>query len=232
MSGMATVALEERELGWYQHLVRNTTVLGSLATLVHVPFMASFLAVVLIGAFSAPALDPLVLALSLMVVGLLLYGEHMLDDMTRVGKPWKTIFSDRALASLATLMFSIAALVGAFASVSYGSPIPLVGVLVGIGFCVLYGLEIWRFHEMVFGAFGFGAIPAFSYLAQNAVAGNGRPDLLVAGLLLAFGFVLGYLMLLLYERTKTASHQLMWRLLAGHFVVIYSIAGVVVWLGH
>ncbi len=228
---MTAAALEHRrELGWYAYLVHSTTTLGSLVTLVHIPFMASFLSVVLIGAFSASAVDPLALALSLLVVALLLYGEHMLDDMTRVGKPWSTVFGDRALTALAASMFVIASLVGVSASFIYSSPIPILGVLIGIAFCVLYGMEIWHFHEMVFGALGYGAIPAFSYLAQNAIAGTSPPDILIVALLLALGFTLGYVMLALYERTKTPSHRIMWRLLALHFAVIYSIAGVMIWL--
>jgi hypothetical protein len=219
-----------RELGWYSYLVHNRTALGSLATLVHAPFMIAFLSAVTIGALSATALNPVVLGLSLLVVALLLYGEHMLDDLTRFGKPWGTVFSDRALASMASVMFLAAGLVGLAASFIYTSPIPFIGVVIGVAFCCLYGLEIWRFHEIVFGALGFAAIPAFSYLAQNAVVGTGAPDLLIAGSLLAVGFALGYVMLFLYECTKTASHRVMWRLLAGHFALIYAIVGVMVWL--
>ena len=167
----------------------------------------------------------------LLVVAVLLYGEHMLDDMTRVGKPWATIFSDRTLVELAVLLFAIAALIGGLASVMYSSPIPLIGVLIGIAFCILYGMEVWRFHEMIFGALGFGAIPAFSYLAQNTIAGKAAANLLIVVLLLVLGFVLGYVMLFLYERTKTAQHRVMWKLLAGHFLAIYALAGVMVWLG-
>jgi len=222
--------LEGRELGWYVHLVHNRSVVGSLATLVHVPFMLAFLSVVVFGAFSSSTLDPVVLGLSLLVVGLLLYGEHMLDDMVRVGKPWRTVFSDRALASLATTMFVAAVLVGLTASLYYSTPLPFVGVVAGVFFCSLYGLEVWKFHEVAFGAIGYGAIPPVAYLAQSAVTGSAVSDPIIPLLLLAVGTLLGYVMLELYERTKTEKHHLMWSLLAIHLVVIYSIAGVIVWV--
>jgi hypothetical protein len=231
MNGTAVVAFEgKRELGWYVHLVHNRTLLGSLATLVHAPFMIAFLAVVAIGAYAAPVLDPTVLVLSLAVVALLLYGEHMLDDMTRVGKPWATVFSDRDLALLAATMFFAAALIAAAASYAFGSPLPLLGVLAGIAFCVLYGLEVWHFHALAFGALGYGAIPAFAYEAQVIVTGTGAPDPIVIAVLLVVGIVLGYVMLALYEHTKTNAHRVAWRLLAFHFALIYGIAGVMVWL--
>jgi hypothetical protein len=225
---LAVTALENRrELGWYAYLVHNDTVIGSLATLVHLPFMLSFLAVVLIGAFATSSIDPLVLFLSLLVVALLLYAEHMLDDMSRVGKPWSTVFSDKALAEIAALLFAAAGIVGLLASFVYASVIPFVGVLIGTMFCILYGLEIWHFHAMVFGALGFGAIPAFSYVAQSMMGGLAI-SLTVVALLLVVGFVLGFVMLALYESTKTHWHSLAWRILAVHFAVIYSLAGVMV----
>ncbi|HXZ23324.1 MAG TPA: hypothetical protein VEH08_01175, partial [Methanomassiliicoccales archaeon] len=63
-----------------------------------------------------------------------------------------------------------------------------------------------------------------------AVSGSAVSDPIIPLLLLAVGTLLGYVMLELYERTKTEKHHLMWSLLAIHLVVIYSIAGVIVWV--
>jgi hypothetical protein len=217
-----------RQLGWYAYFVRNRTVLGSLVTLIHLPFMFAFLSFVLIGALSLPGLNVTVLVLSLIVVSLLLYGEHMLDDMERVGKPWSTVFNDRTLAILAILLFSISGLIGAYASIAFSTVVPFLGVLAGIGFCTLYGLEVWEFHRTVFGGLGMGAIAAFSYLAQTFITGSSVEPLMVI-LLFALGFVLSYVMLWLYEYTKTEAYEKAWRLLACQLVLIYAIPGVMAW---
>ncbi len=221
--------IQERQLGWYVHLVHNQTVLGSLATLVHLPFMLAFLSFVLIGALVVPGTNITVLVLSLAVVALLLYAEHMLDDMERVGKPWSTVFGDRRLAEFATILFALSGVIGAYASIAFGTLIPFLGMLAGIMFCILYGLEVWEFHRMEFGGLGMGAICTFSYLAQALVAGS-PVEPWTAILLFATGFVLGYLMLWLYEHTKTKEHQTAWRLLGYHLVLIYALAGVMIWV--
>ena len=220
---------EGRQLGWYANLVNNKTILGSLATLVHLPFMLAFLSFVLIGSLVIPGMNIEVLILSLTVVSLLLYGEHMLDDMERVGKPWSTVFSDRTLAEFAVILFALSAAIGVYASVAFSTLIPFFGVLAGIMFCVLYGLEVWEFHRTEFGGLGMGAICAFSYLAQVLVTGSlVEPWTII--MLFAIGFVLGYIMLWLYEYTKTKEYQKAWRLLGLHLLLIYGLAGVMIWV--
>ncbi len=215
---------EGRQLGWYAHLVHNRSLIGSLFTLIHLPFLTAFLSLVLLGALTLPGIEPLVLLLSLLVVALLLYGEHMLDDMTGVGKPWNTVFSDRELLLLATMLFTFAILVGLLATVYFGSLLPLSGVLVGTGFCLLYGFEIWKFHNTEFGALGMGAIAVFSYGAQ-AITTHSSMNGFVALALGIFGFTYGYVMLALYEHTKTNEHQIAWRLLGLHLIMLYTLVG-------
>ncbi len=207
-------------LDWYRHLVHNQTIPGSLFTLLHIPFMLSFLSLVLLGTFTIKGLDHDVLWLSLAAVALMLYGEHMLDDTTRVGKPWRTVFSDRSLVILGVSMYIIAALIGAYASYHFGSILPLAGVVMGIMFCTLYGLEVWIFHQVWFGALGMGAIATFSYLAQATITGQAL-DVLVAFLLLGAGFSFSYVLLGLYEHSKTDESSVIWNILAGQFALSY-----------
>jgi len=224
-----TAHVQGRQLSWYAHLVHNQTVIGSLATLLHLPFMLAFLSFVLIGDLAVPGTNLTVLALSLLVVSLLLYAEHMLDDMVRVGKPWSTVFSDRTLAEFAIVLFVLSGAIGIYASFVFSTPIPFLGVLAGIMFCVLYGLEVWEFHRTEFGSLGMGAICAFSYLAQALVIGSSVDPLTVIALF-ATGLVLGYIMLWLYEYTKTKEHQRAWRLLGYHLIIIYALAGAMIWV--
>lgn len=215
-----------RQLDWYGALVHNRSVAGSLVTLLHLPFMAAFLAFVAIGAFVSPFMDGGILLLSLLAVALMLYGEHMLDDTTMVGKPWGTVFGDQTLVAMAMFLFALAAGIGLFVSTSYSNALPFAGVMVGILFSVLYGLEVWKFHTVEFGALGMGAIPAFSYLAQTMVAGT-APDYWLALLLLLFGITYAYVLLALYENTKTDERGFSWKVLGYHFVTIYALAAVV-----
>ena len=213
----------DRQLEWYRYLVHNKTVLGSLFTLIHLPLMLAFLSLVVIGAALVEPFNKVVLFLALAVVALLLYGEHVLDDLTRVGKPWNTALTDRQLSILASFVFTMAAVIGLYASIRFDTVLPLIGVVMGVMFCVLYGMEIWRFHEVVFGALGMGAVLPMSYLAQMIITGSAI-DYSVLLLGLVAGFIVGYLTLWLYEQTKTASYRLMWRLLAIELLSVYSIA--------
>ncbi len=216
--------MEGRQLEWYRYLVHNRTVAGSLFTLVHVPFMLSFLSLVIMGAALVDPFDPVVLGLALAVVALLLYGEHSLDDMTSVGKPWATVLTDRALMTIAGLVFTAAGIIGLYASFRFGTAIPFIGVLVGVLFCILYAMEIWKFHAIAFGALGMGAVLPMSYLAQSVVTGSTLEYTLLL-LCLVAGFVIGFLILWLYEQTKTPRFRLMWRLLAVQFTSVFAISG-------
>lgn len=211
------------QLGWYWPFVRNGSVAGSLFTLLHLPFMLAFVALTLFGTFPLGELDLVVLALSMAAVALVLYGEHMLDDTTPVGKPWDTVFSDNALRTLGAIMFLLAALIAWAASDIIGSPVPLVGVLVGIAFSALYGLEVWKFHTVSFGALGMGAIPPFAYLAQ-IIAQKLRPDPVIMSVLFILGLAFGYAMLATYEHTKEDPSRFSWNLLAIIFVMFYALA--------
>lgn len=220
---MAT--LSERPLGWYRVFVHSSTVAGSLVTLVHPPFMAAFLSLVVVGAMGV-GYDPTFLLLSLLAVGLLLYAEHMLDDTTMVGKPWETELSDRTLVLAAAVLLVLAGLVGAYASVLLGDILPLLGVVVGAVFSVLYGLEVWEFHRVSFGALGMAAITAFSHLVQARVLGVAAQPALVA-LVFVLGLTYSYVMLALYEHTKSSAHALAWSLLGLHFITVYVLATIV-----
>ena len=151
----------DRNLGWYRHLVHNRSVPGSLFTLLHLPFMLSFLSLVLLGTFSLGRVDDVVLLLSLAAVAAMLYGEHMLDDTTDVGKPWGTVLRDRTLIAMGVGMYIIAILIGMYASYHFGTLLPLAGIGLGIGFCTLYGLEIWNFHRVWSGRSGWELSPCF-----------------------------------------------------------------------
>ena len=224
---MATEDLErtghsgvDRELAWYGHLVHNRSVPGSLFTLLHLPFMLSFLSLVLLGTLTVRNLDTEALWLALAAVAALLYGEHMLDDTTRVGKPWRTVFSDRALVFFGLTMYGIAIIIGAYASLHFGTILPLAGIALGILFCTLYGMEIWRFHQVWFGALGMGAIAMFSYLAQVVITGQAS-SAPVAFMLLGTGFAFSFVLLGLYEHTKKDGSSTIWNLLAGQFALSY-----------
>lgn len=215
-----------RKLEWYGVLVHNQSVVGSLFTLLHLPFLFAFLSMVLIGTIAGGAIDLTVLLLSLMVVALLLYGEHMLDDTTLVGKPWGTVFSDQALFSMAVVLFVVAGGIGLIASIWLKSPLPFLGVLIGVLFSTLYGLEVWKFHTVGFGAVGMGIIPAFSYLAQSITTGF-RASIPIIALLTILGCTYTYVMLSLYEHTKTDSFHESWKLLGYHLITVYALSALV-----
>lgn len=217
-----------RDLGWYRYLVHNRSVPGSLFTLLHLPFMLAFLSLVLLGTFTVAMVDQTVLLLSLAAVAAMLYGEHMLDDTTGVGKPWKTVFSDRELTVLGVGLYIVSVGIGACASYRYGTILPIAGVALGIVFCTLYGLEKWMFHQVWFGALGMGAIAMFSYLAQTVITGQAT-DISVALLLLATGFTFSYVLLGLYEHTKRDGSQVIWRILAGQFTLSYVLGLAILW---
>ena len=218
----------ERELGWYRYLVHNRSVPGSLFTLLHLPFMLAFLSLALMGTFTVARVDNTVLLLSLAAVAAMLYGEHMLDDTTGVGKPWKTVFSDRALTVLGVGLYAISVAIGAYASYHFGTLLPLAGVSLGIVFCTLYGLEKWKFHQVWFGALGMGAIAMLSYLAQTVITGQ-VIDAPVAFTLLGIGFAFSYVLLGLYEHTKVDGSPIIWRILGGQFVLSYILGLSILW---
>lgn len=212
-----------QRLGWYRVFVHNRTVAGSLFTLVHLPFMLAFLSLTVIGAAAGGNADLVVLGLSLAVVAMLLYAEHMLDETTRVGKPWNTVLGDNALFALAVVLFAASLIVAAYAGLRYGTPVPVIGVAVGILFTVLYGLEIGGFHTSGFGGVGMGATVPFSYLAQTMMLGR-EWDPLATALLFIFGSCYGYVLLSVYENTKTPENGMSWRLLLFLFLLVYSLA--------
>lgn len=214
-----------RQLEWYKYLVYNKSALGSLFTLVHLPFMLAFLSLVIVGTAAFQIIDRTVLDLSLVVVSLLLYGEHMLDDTTKAGKPWQTVFGDAALVSAGCFVFILALLIGIYADRVLGSIFPGIAVGTGILFCILYGLEFQSFHSMEFGALGMAAIPVSSYLAQ-VLALRSEANLIVITGLGIFGFGYGYVMLALYEHTKTQEYKIAWKLLGLQFILIYALASV------
>ncbi len=220
----------EERLGWYSLFVHNGSVAGSLFTLIHLPFMLAFLSLTIVGAMASERVDGTVLILSLAVVALLLYAEHMLDDTLGVGKPWNTVFSDRTLLTMAAALFIIAILIGLYASLRFGSEVPIIGVMAGIVLCTLYGLEVKGFHTMMFGGLGMGAVMPFSYIAQAMVTGTDWNPL-AAVLLLISGSCFGYVLLALYENTKTGDHNLSWKLLAVQFLMVYAAAAVSLLLG-
>lgn len=217
------INLMPRELGWYRYLVYNKGIIGSLFTLIHLPFMLAFLSLVVVGAAAAPAINNTALILSLAVVFLLLYGEHMLDDTTVVGKPWGTAISDLNLIFLGVGMFTIALGVGLHAMVLFDSRFPPIAVALGIAFSVLYGIEVMGFHTITFGSLGMSAIPVSSYLAQVITTGE-IVDPAVAVVLGIIGYTYSHVMLALYEHTKTREHKVAWQLLGLHFIMIYTVA--------
>lgn len=213
-----------RQLGWYKYLVYNKGTFGSLFTLMHLPFMLAFLSLVIIGTAALRVVDHMILGLSLAIVFLLLYGEHMLDDTTKAGKPWKTVFSDTALVSAGSFMFMLALLTGIHAGRILGSLFPGAAVGTGILFCTLYGLEFQSFHTTGFGALGMAAIPVSSYYAQVLALGLEASPVILIGLGV-FGFGYGYVMLALYEHTKTQEYKIAWKLLGLQLILIYALAG-------
>lgn len=214
-------------LEWYRFFVHNRSVIGSLFTLVHLPFMLSFLSLALIGAAAGGMVDIVVLILSLVVVASLLYGEHMLDETTMVGKPWNTVLGDGELVGIAAALFILSLIIASYASLHYETWLPMAGVIAGVLFSILYGLEVKGFHSVGFGGIGMGAVAPFSYLAQTMMLGRAWEPL-VAVVLLVFGCCYGYVLLSLYESTKTHDHHFFWRTLAFHFVSIYALAAVTV----
>lgn len=212
-----------QRLEWYSIFVYNRSVAGSLFTLVHVPFMVAFLSMTIIGAEAAGAVDVTVLGLSLAVVAMLLYAEHLLDETTRVGKPWNTVLGDGALFALASLLFLASLIAAAYAMLRYGTGLPVVGVVAGILFTTLYGLEVKGFHTTGFGGVGMGAVAPFSYLAQTLMLGLGWSPV-TAVLLLVFGSSYGYVLLSVYESTKGPEYHAAWRLLFFVFIIIYALA--------
>ncbi|MFZ3168605.1 MAG: hypothetical protein WA130_13395 [Candidatus Methanoperedens sp.] len=213
-----------RQLEWYKYLVYNKSTLGSLFTLMHLPFMLAFLSLVIVGAAAFQVVDTKVLGLSLAAVSLLLYGEHMLDDTTRAGKPWKTVFNDATLLSSSCFVFILALSTGIYANRILGSLFPGAAVGIGILFCTLYGLEFGSFHTIEFGALGMATVPVSSYLAQVLALGLEANPIVIIGLGV-FGFGYGYVMLALYEYTKTQEYKIAWKLLGLQFVLIYALAG-------
>ncbi|VVB52658.1 Uncharacterised protein [uncultured archaeon] len=194
-----------RQLEWYKYLVYNKSIIGSLFTLMHLPFMLAFLSLVIIGTAAFKVVDSTVLGLSLASVSLLLYGEHMLDDTTRAGKPWKTVFNDAALVSTSCFVFILALSTGIYANRILGSLFPGAAVGIGILFCTLYGLEFRNFHTIEFGALCMATIPVSSYLAQVLTLGLEANPIVIIGLGV-FGFGYGYVLRAYFEwrdkRTK------------------------------
>lgn len=213
-----------RELGWYKYFVYPGSVLGSLFTLVHMPFMLAFMSLVIIGTITLTTVNVNLLILSLLIVFLLLYAEHMMDDTTSVGKPWKTVFSDNFLIISCIILFFISGLIAVKTDMIYhlmGAAQPM--YVIGVMFCIMYGAEIAGFHRTWFGALGMGAIPIASYAAQ-VFASNSSINYITTAALGLFGFAYGYVMLELYEYTKTQNYKIAWKLLGVHFIMIYSIA--------
>lgn len=208
------------QLGWYRYLVHNNTAAGSLFTLLHLPFMASFVSWVALGALPLGVFDAPVMAISMAAVATVLYGEHMIDDTTMVGKPWDTVFNDRTLLWSAAGLFVAGALLSVWSSLIIGSAVPLIGISAGISFSILYGMEVWRFHAVWFGAVGMGAIPPFSYLAQAIALGHSASPAIIA-VLFVLGSTSGYIMLGTYERTRMESG--LWKELAIIFLIFYSL---------
>lgn len=215
-----------RELKWYKHLVFNRTVLGSLFTLLHLPFLFAFLSLAIIGAFLSDIVNLSILYVSLCIVFLLLWGEHMLDDTTVVGKPWETVFNDAALFRMAAICFVAAIIVGGYGCVVVDHIMPVVIVGIGCIFCSFYGLEIWKFHSLLFGSLAIGLIAVAALYLQTL---SFHAIMLPIGI---FGFSYGYIMLSLYEHTKTIKYEFAWKTLGLCFIMIYALGFVMImrWL--
>jgi hypothetical protein len=210
-----------RELEWFRYFVHTDTVLGSLFTLIGTPFMLAFLSLVIIGAMPAGQVNLTILGLMMLAVGMMLYAEHMLDDTTISGKPWNTVLSDRVLLPFAGLLFVISIYIGAYLEYITRSTLPMAFIFMGIIFCFAYGLNFY--HTVNFGAVGMGMIPIASYVAQ-LVSTDAAFHILPAVGLSIFGYTYGYVMLALYQHSKTENYKIAWKLLGLHFIMIYALA--------
>lgn len=213
-----------RELEWFRYFVHTNTVIGSLFTLIGTPFMLAFLSLVIIGAMPAGQVNLPILGAMVLAVGMMLYGEHMLDDSTIAGKPWNTVLSDRVLLTLATLLFVAALCIGAYLKSITGTDLPAAFIFLGMIYCIVYGFNIY--HTVGFGAMGMGIIPVASYAAQIVATGPliYTTHLVQMGGLFVFGYCYGYVMLALYQHSKTENYKIAWKLLGIHFIMIYSLA--------
>jgi hypothetical protein len=210
-----------RQLEWFRYFVHPGTVIGSFFTLIGTPFMLAFLCLVIIGAVPVGQVNVTVLSLMVLAVGVMLYGEHMLDDSTISGKPWNTVLSDRVLLSMAALLFLIGLCIGVYLECITGSDLPAAFIFMGIIYCIVYGLDLY--HTVSFGAMGMGLIPAASYVAQ-VVSTDAVFHVLPIACLFIFGYTYGYVMLALYQHSKTENYKIAWRLLGVHFIMIYALA--------
>lgn len=210
-----------RELEWFKYFVHPNTVLGSLFTLIGTPFMLAFLSLVIIGTMPAGQVNLTILGLMMLAVGMMLYAEHMLDDTTISGKPWNTVLSDRILLTLAPLLFMGALVIGSILLVITVSPLPAAFILLGMMFCIVYGLDI--VHTVSYGAMGMGLIPVASYVAQ-VVSTDATFYILPTVGLFILGYTYGYVMLALYQHSKTENYKIAWKLLGLHFIMIYALA--------
>ena len=213
-----------RELEWFRYFVHTDTMIGSFFTLIGTPFMLAFLALVIIGAMPAGQVDLPVLGAMVLAVGMMLYGEHMLDDTTIAGKPWNTVLNDRVLLTLATLLFVVAMGIGAYLKSITGADLPAAFIFIGMIFCIVYGFNLY--HTVGFGATGMGMIPVASYAAQVISTGSliYPSHILLMISLFVTGYTYGYVMLALYQHSKTENYKIAWKLLGIHFIMIYALA--------
>lgn len=210
-----------RELEWFRYFIYPNSVIGSLFTLIGTPFMLAFLSLVIIGAMPAGQVNLPVLGAMVLAVGMMLYGEHMLDDSTIAGKPWNTVLSDRVLLTMACFLFVSAMGVGAYLKSITGSDLPAVFIFLGLIFCIAYGFNL--VHTVGVGALGMGLIPVASYISQ-VIPNITISHSLIAICLFFFGYSYGYVMLGLYQHSKTESYKIAWKLLGVHFIMIYTLA--------
>jgi len=154
----------------------------------------------------------------------MLYGEHMLDDSTISGKPWNTVLSDGILLTLASLLFITALLIGSILKCITGSDLPAAFIFIGMIYCIVYGLELY--HTVNFGAMGMGIIPVASYVSQIVSTGSLIYNIHLVQIvgLFIFGYCCGYVMLALYQHSKTENYKIAWKLLGLHFIMIYTLA--------
>lgn len=213
-----------RDLEWFRYFVHTDTVIGSFFTLIGTPFMLAFLSLVIIGAMPAGQVNLLVLGAMVLAVGIMLYGEHMLDDTTISGKPWNTVLSDKVLLTLAILLFVAAMGIGAYLKSITGSDLPAAFIFIGMIYCFAYGFNLY--HTVGFGAMGMGMIPVASYSAQIVSTGSliYNIHLIQIAFLFVFGYTYGYVMLALYQHSKTENYKIAWKLLGVHFIMIYALA--------
>ena len=213
-----------RELEWFRYFVHTKTVIGSLFTLIGTPFMLAFLSLVIIGAMPAGQVNLPVLGAMMLAVGIMLYGEHMIDDTTISGKPWNTVLNDRVLLTLATLLFVAAMGIGAYLKSITGADLPAAFIFIGMVYCIVYGFNL--FHTVGFGAMGMGMIPVASYATQVVATGSLIYNVHLIQIigLFTFGYTYSYVMLALYQHSKTENFKIAWKLLGVHFIMIYSLA--------